>query len=118
MSKVWWTARRVILLPGDLDIRIALVILEADIVLRAVFLDQVALQDEGLNLGVGDDEVEIGDVVYQAVQLGGVAGRSLEVGAHPMPQVNRLAHVDHLAPFVLHQVDAGLGGKGLQFVFQ
>ena len=56
----------IILLPGDLDVGVALVVLEANVVLGAVFLDEVTLQDKGLYLRVGDDEIEIGDVVHHA----------------------------------------------------
>ena len=40
---------RVLLLHGDFDVRIALVILEADVVVRAMLLDEVALENQRLD---------------------------------------------------------------------
>ena len=40
---------RVLLLHRDLDVRVALVVLEADVVVRAMLLDEVALEDQRLD---------------------------------------------------------------------
>ena len=53
---------RVLLLHRDLDVGIALVVLEADVVMRAVLLDEVALEDQRLDLGVRHDDLEVRDM--------------------------------------------------------
>ena len=53
---------RVLLLHRDLDVGIALVVLEADVVMRAVLLDEVALEDQRLDLGVRHDNLEVRDM--------------------------------------------------------
>ncbi len=45
-------------LVGDVDVGVPLRVLQVDVVLRLVLLDQGVLEDERLNLGVGDDEVD------------------------------------------------------------
>jgi hypothetical protein len=42
----------------------------------------------------------------------------LKIGAHTITQILRLAHVDDLARFVFVQVDAGLDGEILKFLFE
>ena len=54
---------------GDVDVGVTLRVLQVDVVLRLVFLYQGVLQDERLDLGVCDDEVDPGDGVYQACCL-------------------------------------------------
>ena len=107
-----------VFLPGDLDVRIALVVLEPDVVLGLVALDEVALEDQGLQFGGGDDKVDVVDAGHQALDLGALAGRGVKVGAHPGAQVDRLADVEDRALGVLHQIDARLGGQGVEFFLQ
>ncbi len=102
---------REILLHGDLDIGIALVILEADVVARVVSLDELGFEDEGLKLALGDDPLDIRDVGDQAGGLGVAQGRLAKVGTHPMAQHQRLAHIDDATVGVAHQVDARLVRK-------
>ena len=55
----------------DFDIRIAFVILEADVVMRAVLLDQVHLEDERFQLGTHHDPLNVGDLLNQLAGLDG-----------------------------------------------
>jgi hypothetical protein len=48
-------------LVGDVDVSVTLRVFQVDVVLRLMLLDQGVLEDERLDLGVGDDEVEPGD---------------------------------------------------------
>ena len=52
---------REVLRVVDLDERVALVVLQPGVVGRLVLLDQVALEDDGLRVRLGHDEVEVGD---------------------------------------------------------
>ena len=70
-----------------------LVVPQPDVVVGLVALDQVVLEGERLHLAVGDDQLEVGDLLGQAglVLLGGAPG--LEVGTHAVAQHAGLAHV-------------------------
>ena len=62
-----------IALIGNLDEGIGLIILEHDIVLGLVFLDEVDLKKQGLNIGLSDDKLKIHNLRYQRFRLGIVA---------------------------------------------
>ena len=51
---------RVRLLKRDADIGVLLIVPQADVVLGAPLLDEVVLEDQGLDLGIGDDRLELG----------------------------------------------------------
>ena len=92
---------------GDLDIRVRLVVFEQDVVLRLIFFDEVVFEGEGVDLGLGDDVVEVVDVGDHRLHLFGL-GRRMEVLAHPVFEDARLADVDHVFVRVEHDIDAGL----------
>jgi hypothetical protein len=98
--------------------RIVLVVAEDDVVARPVLAHQVGLEHQGLELVVGDDVVEVGDLAHERVGLGVVRARLLEVRADPAPQRGRLADVDHLRLGVAVEVDARPVGKPLQLVLE
>lgn len=100
--------------PANPDIRIALVVLEADVEARLVALNQRFFEDQRLDLVFLDDEVNIADITAQMNSLEAVFGAGVEVAANPVAQLLRLADVNDLAPFVLHQVDAGLHRQVLE----
>jgi hypothetical protein len=78
----------------DLDVGVALVVLEADVVARAVLLDEVHLQDQRFELGADHDPLDIGDALDELAGLVVVLGAGVEVGAQAGAQVDRLADVD------------------------
>ena len=82
-----------------------LIILQENIIVRLVQLDQVALQTQGFQIGIAQEDVKIRNVGDHGRNLGGVVGIP-EVGAHPVLQIDRLAHVNNGALAVLHQVAA------------
>ena len=103
--------------PGDQETRellvrrqlqegVVLVVPQDDVVAGPVPLDQVRLEDQGLELVGRDDVVEVGDVVDQRVGLRVARAGGLEVGADAGPDGRRLADVDHLPLGVLVEVDA------------
>ncbi len=79
-------------------------------------LDQVVLEGERLHLAVGDDEIEVGDLLDHPglVELG--RPRGLEVRADAIAQHAGLADVEDLAPGVLEQIDAGPGRQLLELL--
>ena len=67
---------RVVVLDRDRDVGERLVVAEADVERRAVALDQVLLEVQRLDLGVGDDHLDVGDALRQraiVARLSGVA---------------------------------------------
>src|SRR5262249_21418071 len=99
---------------------------EAHVERRPVPLDQGALEDEGLALRAGHEELEpldaldeVGDLGMEAASnpdapvlraLLGTEGR-LEVREHALAKRLRLAHVEHAVGGVAIEVDAGAVGQ-------
>ncbi len=98
--------------------RVLLVVLEHDVVARLVLLDEVRFEHERLDLGVGDDEFEVAYAADEFARLRVVAAPRLEIGAHAVAEVLRLADVDDLPRLVLVQIDAGRRGQILKFLFE
>ena len=71
------------------------------------------LEDQRLGLGVGDGDLDIGDLSHQGAGLDAV-DVGAKVGGEPLFQILGLAHVDHGATAVIHAVDATLMGDGAQ----
>jgi hypothetical protein len=94
----------IVLLPGDLDVWVTLVVLQADIVARTVLLDESTLENECFEFRVGDEEIQVGCALYEALDLGGVGSGSMEVGAYPIVEVDRFAHVEDFVGLSFHQV--------------
>ena len=98
---------------GDFDVRVALVVLEAHVEARSIALDEVRFEEQGLGDGVGLRDLDVGHAVDDAPDaMDLAAGRLLlPVGAHTAAQALGLADIQHVAPRVLHEVDARLVGK-------
>ena len=97
---------------GDLDERVALVVLEADVEARLEALDEVGLEEERLGDVVDLGDLDIGDPVDARpddvlAARDGDAALALPVAPDAVTQALRLADVEHLARGVLHEVDAG-----------
>ena len=89
------------------DVGVPVVHLEVHVEEGGVSADQPGLDDQGLRLRLRADD---GDVLHQRNQLAqprrGEVGMA-EVGGHAAAQLDGLPHVDHRAPGVAHDVDAG-----------
>ncbi len=99
------------LVEGDGEVRVGLVVLQPDVEARAVLLDEVELEEEGLDLVTDGDPL---DGVGGADHLHGAfrqAGR--EVRHHPATEALGLPHVDDPAGRVLELVRARrVGDRG------
>src|SRR5581483_2771978 len=98
---------RELLVGGELEERVVLVVAEDDVVAGPVLLDQRRLEDHRLELVCGDDVLEVPDVADEGVGLGIAGAGLLEVRADAAPQRGRLADVDDLALCVLVEIDPG-----------
>lgn len=89
------STRGEILAVEDLQVRKRLVVLELLVEPRLDVLDEPGFQQQGVDLAVGFQHIDVGDfwdeVGGAAVELGG----AVEVAADPAAQVDRLADVDH-----------------------
>src|SRR5206468_10317171 len=94
----------------DLDVWIALVVLEPDVEARPVTLDQVHLEEEGLRDRVGLRHLDVDDPVDDAPDSMDLAGGGLLLPVRPdaVAQALRLADIDDVAALVLHEIDARL----------
>ncbi len=95
---------------GDLDERVALVVLEPHVEARLEALDEVGLEEQRLAHGVGQGDLDIDDTVKGGLDpQGHLAGAALlPVGAHAAAQALRLADVQDAPPGIAHEVDARL----------
>ncbi len=102
---------RPLVLHVDAQVGVVLVVLEADVEEGLVALDQRRLQVHRLAVGLGDDVLEVLDLLDERPRLHLERVRRAEVVAHAVAQVGRLADVDHVFLGVAHDVDAGLRGQ-------
>ena len=104
---------RELVLDGDGDVRVRLVVAQPHVERRPVAADQVLLQVERLRLGRGDDDLDPLDPLDHLLEPDPrVAGA--EVGTHAGTERLRLADVHDLVPRAAEEVDAGLRGQGLE----
>ena len=104
-----------IALIGNLDEGIGLVVLEHDIVLGLVLFDQVNLEKQGLNIGLGNDKLKIHNLRYQRFRLGIVAPS--EIGPHPIAKILGLPHIDDGTVLVFVNVTARTRRQELELGF-
>ena len=105
-----------VLAGRDLQVGKRLVVLEVAVVLGLNVLDQPRLHEQGVDLAVGGQEVDVGDLADPVADPAVGRGRLVEVRAGPAAQVLRLADVDDPPLGVLHQVEARRGGKLLDLL--
>ena len=104
---------RKLLVRREVDVGVALVIAQQDVVARPELLDEVVLQQQGLALGVGHRDLDAGDLADQCLRLDAEPGLA-EVARHALLQVARLADIEHLAARIQHAIDTRPGGEGLE----
>ena len=104
-----------IALISNLDEGIGLVVLEHDIVLGLVFLDEVDLKKQGLNIGLSDDKLKIYNLRYQGFGLGIVTPS--EIGPHPIAKILGLPHIDDGTVLVFVNVTARTRRQELELGF-
>ena len=100
-----------ILVGRDLQIRKRLVVLEIAVESGLNVLDEPAFEEEGVDLAFGLEEVDVANLAHEVGSAAILLGRLEEVAAGPGAEVLRLAHVDHAAGRILHQVHTRRRGK-------
>ena len=108
---------RILVGQRNLEVWIALVILEADVVARAVLLDEVALQDQCLDLRMCENRLEVGNLRDHSSHLRRLVLAALKVLPHAVLEDDGLADVDDAPLRVLHDVNAGRIRQQLELLF-
>ena len=107
-----------VLLFGYANIVIALVVLQQDIIFRAVQLDETAFQHQRLKLAVGHDVIEVLNLLHHAVDLGQMPLYPAKIGGHAVFQLFRLSHINNLSAPVAHQINPRLQRQRVGFFAQ
>ena len=100
----------------DFQVGVSLVVLQANVEERLVALDQRRLQDQRFARVAHYDVLEVLNMAAQRNRLRFHPPRRAEVRAHPVLEFRCLAHVDHFAPGVAHDVHARTRGQGRQLL--
>ena len=104
-----------ILPHGYLNIRIGFVILQHGVVLRIMLLDQVVFQHQRLQLRVGHNILEAGDLCHHFFDFRAFVRAFPEIGTHPVSQTDRLAYINNGVVLIMHDVNSRLCRKLFQF---
>ena len=96
---------RIFFLQGDLHIWIGLIILQADIIARPMLLDQIALENQRLDLRARKDRFKISNLRHHRTHLGRMIFIALEILPHTILQDNCLADINDLPLCIFHNID-------------
>src|SRR6202035_4408201 len=80
---------------GHLGAQVRLIVLEPDVISRAVLLDQVVFENQRLFLATRDQYVEVADALHQKAHLEASVAVVAEVGPHARAQRLGLADVQN-----------------------
>ena len=95
--------------------RIRLIVFEEDIEARLVLLDEVRLENQGLDLVVHDDELEIRDQPDQLSRLRIVITARLKIRPDAVAKVLCFADIQDLAGLIPVNVDTGICRQRFEF---
>ena len=107
----------VILREVDFQIRVMLIVLEQDVVLRLMQLDEVTFQNQRFEIRIAEHDIKIVDPRHHRAHLDRVRLGMGEILADAVFEVDRLADIDDPA-LALHQIAARTGGQFFNFEFQ
>ena len=103
-----------IVLVGEAEVGVGLVVLEETVVAGLVALDEVVLEEEGVDLGGHDGDTDVVDVADEHANLGALVVVAGEVLADALLEVAGLADIDDLARGVEVLVHTRTLGDGLE----
>ncbi len=103
-----------ILLVGDAEVGVGLVVLQHAVVSGLVAFDEVVFQQQGVDLGSHHSDADVVDVPHQHLDFGALVLIVREVGADAPLQVPRLAHIDDCPRLVKVLIHSWRLGDGLQ----
>ena len=94
------------------------IIPETNVVLRLMFLDQVAFKNERFELTIGDDPIEVRNLSDHPPRFRRVIRALLEIGPDAISQVDGFADIEDGAILVLVKITARLRWEVLQLFGQ
>ncbi|CDB19427.1 unknown [Blautia sp. CAG:52] len=106
---------RIFLINRHFQIRISFVVLEHRVVLRPVFLDQVTLQHQSLQLGICDDVLKPGDLLHHLFFLDSKISAALKILPDPVFQTDGFPHIDDRIFRIVHNVNSRFSRQFFQF---
>ena len=92
------------------QIRITLVVFKADVVARAVLLNQIAFQNQSFDFACRDNRLEVGDFGDHCLDFRAVIFAALKILADTIFQHARFSDVNNFAASVAHEINAGRVG--------
>ena len=73
-----------------------------------MFLDQIALQNQCLQLGIRHDILKSGDPCDHLLDFGTLIAAGLKILPHPVLQADRLAHINNGISVIMHNINSRL----------
>ena len=98
----------------DLDVGITFIVLETNVVLGAIFLDEVHLKDERLKFRADQNPLDIGYLPHQPPGFRVMAGIRVEVRPHAVLKVDGFTHINDGPVFIAVNITTRFCGKGRQ----
>ena len=98
---------RILLVQGNADIWVALVVTEQNVVAGLVALDEVGLEQQCLGLASNDGVLEVGDVRDHRRDLGDRDRPAAKVTLQSVPELLCLADINNSPAAIFHQIDSG-----------
>jgi hypothetical protein len=105
-----------ILLRGKLKAGIILIVSQLYVITGTMCFDQVVFKDEGLLLCVGDNGINVGDILQHGQSLRILIFRLLEIGTYPMFDIAGLANIENRPFPILEKVDPRMGREMIDFL--
>ena len=100
---------RVVLLNGHLNIRIRLVITEANVVARPILFNERIFQDKRFHFVGYDNGLQVGSMIHHGRHFDGAVRIFTYITLDTVTQVYSLADVNNPSLFILPEIDARLG---------
>ncbi|EQC76469.1 hypothetical protein HSISS2_929 [Streptococcus sp. HSISS2] len=100
---------------SNLDKRVRLVVLKANVEFGHILLDEVNFQKQGLNIRLGYDKFKVCNLRYQKFCLGIMA--STKIATHTIFEIFSLTDINNIAEFVLVEIAPRVAWEQFQLMF-
>ena len=104
------------LLHRHLDIRIAFVILQKNIIIGMMLFNEVTFQEKRFHFGIRYDIFKFADIRYHGTCFCRLIAAALKILPHAVFQIHCLPHINDMPVFILHQINSRLLGQLFQFL--
>ena len=104
------------LLHRHLDIRIAFVILQKNIIIGMMLFNEVTFQEKRFHFGIRYDIFKFADIRHHGTCFCRLIAAALKILPHAVFQIHCLPHINDMPVFILHQINSRLLGQLFQFL--